>query len=119
MAAREHNAAEPQANEASAADGTAPPAAATELTGLAMQGDWDRIWEEEWKSFLWQEAQARVRRKAEPKQFQIFQAHAAQGRSAAQVAKRFGITEEQVYQDTRRIKALLPAEVQALQREGA
>jgi RNA polymerase sigma factor (sigma-70 family) len=81
--------------------------------------DLDAIWETEWKENLLEAAIARVKRKIEPKQFQIFDCYVRKEWSATKVAARLGVSVGQVYLARHRVGALLKKEVRALEKISA
>ena len=78
--------------------------------------DLDAIWETEWKENLFDAAIARVKRKIEPKQFQMFDCYVRKEWPAAKVAERLGVSIGQVYLARHRVGALLKKEVRALEK---
>ena len=76
----------------------------------------DTIWETEWKENLLEAAIAKVKRKIEPKQFQIFDCYVRKEWSATKVAERLGVSVGQVYLTRHRVGALLKKEVRALEK---
>jgi RNA polymerase sigma factor (sigma-70 family) len=78
--------------------------------------DLDAIWETEWKENLFEAAIAKVKRKIEPKQFQIFDCSVRKEWPATKVAERLGVSVGQVYLARHRVGALLKKEVRALQK---
>ncbi len=79
-------------------------------------GDLDAIWESEWKENLFEAAIARVKRKIEPKQFQMFDCYVRKEWPATKVAARLGVSVGQVYLARHRVGALLKKEVRALEK---
>jgi DNA-directed RNA polymerase specialized sigma24 family protein len=80
--------------------------------------DLDAIWETEWKENLLEAAITRVKRKIEPKQFQIFDCYVRKEWPATKVAARLGVSVGQVYLARHRVGALLKKEVRALEKIG-
>jgi RNA polymerase sigma-70 factor (ECF subfamily) len=78
--------------------------------------DLDAVWETEWKDNLLEAAIARVKRKIDPKQFQIFDCYVRKEWPAQKVATRLGVNIGQVYLARHRVGALLKKEVKALER---
>src|SRR5262252_5702361 len=81
--------------------------------------DLDAIWEAEWKQNLFEAAIARVKKKVEPKQFQIFDCYVRKEWPAQKVAARLGINIGQVYLARHRVSALLKKEIKALEKTGS
>jgi len=80
--------------------------------------DLDVVWEAEWKENLFEAAIARVKKKVEPKQFQIFDCYVRKEWPAQKVAARLGVNIGQVYLARHRVGALLKKEIRALEESG-
>jgi RNA polymerase sigma factor (sigma-70 family) len=78
--------------------------------------DLDAVWEAEWKDNLFEAAIARVKKKVEPKQFQIFDCYVRKEWPAQKVAERLRVNVGQVYLARHRVGALLKKEIRALER---
>jgi RNA polymerase sigma-70 factor (ECF subfamily) len=78
--------------------------------------DLDALWETEWKENLFEAAVVRVKKRVEPKQFQIFDCYVRKEWPAQKVAERLGVNVGQVYLARHRVSALLKKEVKALER---
>jgi len=78
--------------------------------------DLDALWETEWKENLFEAAIARVKKKIEPKQFQIFDCYVRKEWPAQKVAERLGVNVGQVYLARHRVGALLKKEIRALEK---
>src|SRR5256714_13623741 len=78
--------------------------------------DLDAVWEAEWKDNLFEAAIARVKKKVEPKQFQIFDCYVRKEWTAQKVAERLGVNVGQVYLARHRVGALLKKEIKALEK---
>ena len=78
--------------------------------------DLDALWEAEWKDNLLEAAIARVKKKVDPKQFQIFDCYVRKEWSAQKVAERLRVSAGQVYLARHRVAALLKKEIKALQK---
>jgi len=78
--------------------------------------DLDAVWESSWKENLFEAAVARVKKKIEPKQFQIFDCYVRKEWSAQKVAERLGVNVGQVYLARHRVGALLKKEIKAMER---
>jgi RNA polymerase sigma factor (sigma-70 family) len=78
--------------------------------------DLDAVWEAEWKDNLFEAAISRVKKKVEPKQFQIFDCYVRKEWPAQKVAERLGVNVGQVYLARHRVGALLKKEIKALER---
>jgi len=78
--------------------------------------DLDEVWESSWKENLFEAAVARVKKKIEPKQFQIFDCYVRKEWSAQKVAERLGVNVGQVYLARHRVGALLKKEIKALEK---
>jgi RNA polymerase sigma factor (sigma-70 family) len=75
----------------------------------------DSLWDSEWERNLLEVALDRVKRKANPKGFEIFYLHVIQDQSAREVARTLGINIAQVYLAKHRISALLKKEITGLE----
>jgi RNA polymerase sigma factor (sigma-70 family) len=80
--------------------------------------DLEAVWETEWKDNLLEAAIARVKRKIDPKQFQIFDCYVRKEWPAQKVAERLRVSVGQVYLARHRVAALLKKEIRNLQRPG-
>jgi len=78
--------------------------------------DFDAVWEAEWKENLFEAAIARVKKKVEPKQFQIFDCYVRKEWPAQKVAERLRVNVGQVYLARHRVSALLKKEIRALEK---
>jgi RNA polymerase sigma factor (sigma-70 family) len=76
----------------------------------------DQVWEAEWKDNLLEAAITRVKKKIDPKQFQIFDCYVRKEWSAQKVAERLRVNVGQVYLARHRIGALLKREIRALEK---
>ena len=74
------------------------------------------VWESSWKENLFEAAVARVKKKIEPKQFQIFDCYVRKEWPAQKVAERLGVNVGQVYLARHRVGALLKKEIKALEK---
>ena len=76
----------------------------------------EEAWEEEWRANFFQGALARVRQRANPKQYQVFDCCVLQGMPPAKVARMLGLNAGQVYLAKHRISRAVKraaAEVEA------
>jgi RNA polymerase sigma factor (sigma-70 family) len=80
--------------------------------------DLDAVWEAEWRENLFEAAVVRVKKKVEPKQFQIFDCYIRKEWPAQKVAERLGVNVGQVYLARHRVGALLKKEIRALEKSG-
>jgi RNA polymerase sigma-70 factor (ECF subfamily) len=78
--------------------------------------DLDAVWEAEWKDNLFEAAISRVKKKVEPKQFQIFDCYVRKEWPAQKVAERLRVNVGQVYLARHRVGALLKKEIKALEK---
>src|SRR5947209_6482475 len=78
--------------------------------------DLDEIWEAEWKQNLLDAAITRVKKKVEPKQFQIFDCYVRKEWPAQKVAEQLRVSVGQVYLARHRVGALLKKEIKALEK---
>jgi RNA polymerase sigma factor (sigma-70 family) len=79
--------------------------------------DLDAVWEREWQQNLLAAAITRVKKKVDPKQFQIFDCYVRKEWPAQKVATELRVSVGQVYLARHRISALLKKEIKALERE--
>jgi len=76
------------------------------------------IWEEEWKRQLFAEALRRIKRRLEPKQFQIFDCYVLKEWPVKDVAAAFGVNANQIYLIKYRVSTLIEEEVRKLETSG-
>jgi RNA polymerase sigma-70 factor (ECF subfamily) len=77
----------------------------------------DAAWEQEWRSNLFQAALARVRCRANPKHYQVFDCCVLQGLPAPEVARMLGLNAAQVYLARHRMNAAVKLAVKELEAE--
>jgi RNA polymerase sigma factor (sigma-70 family) len=80
--------------------------------------DLDALWEKEWQNNLMAAAMDRVKKKVDPKQFQIFDCYVRKDWPAQKVAAELSVSVGQVYLARHRVTALLKKEVRALAKLG-
>jgi RNA polymerase sigma-70 factor (ECF subfamily) len=80
--------------------------------------DLDALWEKEWQENLFTAAIARVKKKVDPKQFQIFDCYVRKEWPAQKVAAELRVSVGQVYLARHRVAALLKKEIKALEKHG-
>jgi RNA polymerase sigma factor (sigma-70 family) len=78
--------------------------------------DLNALWEKEWQENLFTAALARVKRKVDPKQFQIFDCYVRKEWPAQKVATELRVNVGQVYLARHRISALLKREIKLLEK---
>ena len=78
--------------------------------------DLDVLWERKWQQNLFDAAIARVKKKVDPKQFQIFDCYVRKEWPAQKVAAQLRVSVGQVYLARHRVAALLKKEIKALER---
>lgn len=78
----------------------------------------DRVWDEEWRATVVEVALARVRRRARPKHFQIFELYTLRSWDAARVARELDVTRVQVYLAHHRLSAWMKDEIARLEERG-
>jgi len=81
--------------------------------------DLDVLWEREWQENLFDAAIARVKKKVDPKQFQIFDCYVRKEWPAQKVAAQLRVSVGQVYLARHRVSALIKKEVKTLGRYAA
>src|SRR6266540_3547512 len=90
--------------------GTAPLERIADPANPALDEAWDR----EWEKNLYDAAVERVRRKAGPEQFQIYEYHVLRERSVKETARDLGVSTGRVYLAKHRIGRMLKKEIKAL-----
>jgi RNA polymerase sigma factor (sigma-70 family) len=78
--------------------------------------DLDTLWEKEWQENLFEAAVARVKKKVDPKQFQVFDCYVRKEWPAQKVAAQLRVSIGQVYLARHRVSALLKKEIKALEK---
>lgn len=78
----------------------------------------DRVWDEEWRAAAMEVALGRVRRRARPKHFQIFELYALRNWDAARVARELDVTRVQVYLVHHRLSGWMKEEIARLEERG-
>jgi RNA polymerase sigma factor (sigma-70 family) len=78
--------------------------------------DLDALWEKEWQDNLFDAAIARVKKKVDPKQFQIFDCYVRKEWPAQKVAEQLRVNVGQVYLARHRVGAALKKEIKALEK---
>lgn len=74
----------------------------------------EAIWEEEWERNLLQAALERVKKRVDPKLFQIFDSHVCQNWPVARVVRAYGVNPGKVYLTKLRISRMLKQEIEYL-----
>jgi RNA polymerase sigma factor (sigma-70 family) len=77
----------------------------------------ESVWEEEWRSNLYEAAVQRVKDQVKEEHYQIFYLYVIKEWPAARVARAYKITSAQVYLTKHRIAALIKKEIQILERK--
>jgi len=85
---------------------------------LPDQFDVNAVWEDEWQRHTLEAALARVKRRVEPRHYQIFDCVVLKEWPAAKVARELGINVAQVYLVKHRVAALLKKEVATMEKGG-
>ncbi|CAN5358467.1 sigma-70 family RNA polymerase sigma factor [soil metagenome] len=78
--------------------------------------DLEAIWDAEWKESLLTAAMDRVKKKVDPKHYQIFDCYVIKGWAPGKVAKELRVNIAQVYLARHRVGALVRKEVELLER---
>lgn len=78
--------------------------------------DLNALWEKEWQENLLAAAITRVKKKVDPKQFQIFDCYVRKEWPARKVAEQLRVSIGQVYLARHRVSALLKKEIKALEK---
>jgi len=76
----------------------------------------DETWDEEWRAHLLEAAMDRVKRRIDPRQYQIFDCYVVREWSAQKVAEQLRVNIAQVYLARHRISALIRREVELLEK---
>jgi len=76
----------------------------------------DELWNDEWEKNLLDAAIATVKRRLDPRKYQIFDFYVNKGWAADKVAARFQTSVDQVYLAKHRITAMIKAEVARLEK---
>jgi RNA polymerase sigma factor (sigma-70 family) len=77
----------------------------------------ENLWDAEWENNLLQVAIAKARRRADPKQYQIFDCHVNKQWPPERIAKAFGISINQVYLAKHRMTTLIKEEAERVRKE--
>jgi RNA polymerase sigma factor (sigma-70 family) len=80
--------------------------------------DLDAIWEKEWQDNLFAAAITRVKKKVDPKHFQIFDCCVRKEWPSQKVSEQLRVSIGQVYLARHRVSALLKKEIKALEKLG-
>jgi RNA polymerase sigma factor (sigma-70 family) len=80
----------------------------------SVRNDLEEIWEQEWERNLVGAAMERVKKKVDPKHFQIFELHIVQGCSIAQISQKFNLNSARVYLIKHRVGNLVKKEITQL-----
>lgn len=78
--------------------------------------DLDALWEKEWQDNLFAAAITRIKKKVDPKQFQIFDCYVRKDWPAQKVAEQLNVNIGQVYLARHRVSALLKKEIKMLEK---
>lgn len=78
--------------------------------------DLESVWEQEWQEHLLEAALARVRKRIDPKQYQIFDCYVVKGWAASRVAAELRVHIGQVYLARHRVSALVRKEIEKIER---
>ena len=75
----------------------------------------DRVWEAEWEANLMEAAMARVKRRADPERYQMFDLYVNKNCPPEKVAETFGVPVGQVYLAKHRITEMIKEQVRLLE----
>src|ERR1044072_5990413 len=78
--------------------------------------DLEALWKKEWQENLFEAAIARVKKKVDPKQFQVFDCYVRKEWPAQKVAEQLRVSVGQVYLARHRVGAVLKKEIRALEK---
>ncbi|MEW6157749.1 MAG: sigma-70 family RNA polymerase sigma factor [Verrucomicrobiota bacterium] len=101
--------------ESGSATSTTRRTATIERIADPAQDRFEAEWDREWHKHLLEAATERIRRKVNPKQFQIFDCYVLKQWSVGDVARTLGVSVSQVYVVKHRIGALIQNELQRLE----
>jgi RNA polymerase sigma factor (sigma-70 family) len=107
---------QPQLDKDLTASDSVPPVEITEIPDPACGAPGD-IWEQEWRTNLFEAALERVKRKVKEEHFQIFDLHVIREWPVIQVAQTLNVSVGQVYLAKFRLLALIRKEVRKLEQE--
>ncbi len=82
----------------------------------AAEFNFDAVWDEEWRKNLLRTATERVKKKVDPKQYQIFDCYVLKQWPARKVADELRVSIAQVYLAKHRVSSLLKKEIGSLER---
>jgi RNA polymerase sigma factor (sigma-70 family) len=95
--------------------GTAP----LERVADPGSGDWDKVWEAEWKAHILELALDGVRSRVSPRQFQLFELYTVKNWPVERIQQTLGVSAGQVYLAKVRVGKLLKEAVKKLEERGA
>lgn len=78
----------------------------------------DTLWDQDWQQNLMEAAKQRVKRRAKPKHYQIYELHVWKQWPAAKVAKELKVSPAEVHLIKHRVGNLIKAEVERLEKDG-
>lgn len=78
--------------------------------------EFQRVWDQEWETNLLNAALEKVRRRANPKHFQLFDLYVRKGWSVLEVTQTMEVSVHQVYTAKSRIASMLKKEIEDLRR---
>ena len=79
--------------------------------------NWNAVWDEEWKTNLWETALENVKDQVNLKQYQIFDLYVRKEWPVREVARTLGVSVGRVYLAKHRISSLLKEEIKRLEKE--
>jgi DNA-directed RNA polymerase specialized sigma24 family protein len=82
---------------------------------LPPDAQMEGIWEQEWRESIFRAALAKVRQRANPKQYQVFDCCVLQNQRPAEVARMLGLNSAQVYLAKHRLSAAVKRAVKELE----
>jgi RNA polymerase sigma factor (sigma-70 family) len=96
-------------------DGTSTETAGIERLGDPVNTGIQKVWEEEWESTLLDGAMDRVKRRTDPKQYQVFYLYAVKKWPVSKVARTLKVSRGMVYLIKHRISGAIKKEITRLQ----
>jgi RNA polymerase sigma factor (sigma-70 family) len=84
---------------------------------VPAEAELEKIWDEEWRSNLFEAAVERVKKMVKEEHYQIFDLNVVRNWPAGKVAETLGITVARVYLSKHRVRLLIRKEIRALEKQ--
>ena len=107
----------PVGSEGSTWDDPAQNCMCPEDTDRAHTDPFEKLWNEEWEKHIFHSAISKIKRRVDPKKYQIFDCYANRRWSVKTVSSTFKVSPNQVYVIKHRVTELIKAEVKRLEAE--